>query len=420
MLGLVDDTIGVTEAGYKAQQMNAFFNIKTAEKGLQFGPSKCKTILVGKATEKVLNSELTVDSWKVTVEDNLETGETDFLETYEGQISIGKTDKTKYLGFTISNRGDNLVNITELKNKSIGVIRSIFNRLESLHLKKYYFECGMLFMNIMLRPSILYACETYYNLKESEIRQIERIEEGYMRRLLKTTKGCPINQLYFELGQIPARFEILKLRLLFLKYILDQEEESLINKFFKLQIQQPTKGDWGSTCISNLSELNMNLSLEEIKSMPKQRFKNILKQKILREAFEYLVRKKKGTKGKEIEYEELKMADYLLPNNIILSIENQRNIFAIRNMMVNIPANFSSQQKATGVVKCICGQIENMKHIYSCNYLNSDSELHEYGKIFFGTLTEQKEIFERFQINLEKRYELSINKSEKEKRKQTH
>ena len=71
-------------------------------------------MLVGKATERVLNSELTVDIWKVTVEDNLETGETDFLETYEGKISIGKTDKTKYLGFTISNRDDNLVNITEL------------------------------------------------------------------------------------------------------------------------------------------------------------------------------------------------------------------------------------------------------------------------------------------------------------------
>ena len=37
-----------------------------------------------------------------------------------------------------------------------------------------------------------------------------------------------------------------------LKYILDQEEESLINKFFKLQIQQPKKGELGSTCISNL------------------------------------------------------------------------------------------------------------------------------------------------------------------------
>ena len=65
--------------------------------------------------------------------------------------------------------------------------------------------------------------------------------------------------------------------------------------------------------------------------MPKQRSKNILKQQILKEAFEYLVRKK-GTKGKEIEYKELKMAEYLLPNNIVLSIENQRKIRAKRNM----------------------------------------------------------------------------------------
>ena len=42
ILGLVDDTIGVTEVGYKAQMMNAFFNVKTAEKGLQFGVKKCK------------------------------------------------------------------------------------------------------------------------------------------------------------------------------------------------------------------------------------------------------------------------------------------------------------------------------------------------------------------------------------------
>ena len=29
-------------------------------------------------------------------------------------------------------------------------------------------------MNCMLRGSILYAAETYYNLKECEVRQIER------------------------------------------------------------------------------------------------------------------------------------------------------------------------------------------------------------------------------------------------------
>ena len=35
-LGLVDNVVGITEAGYKAQQLNAFFNVKTAEKTLQF------------------------------------------------------------------------------------------------------------------------------------------------------------------------------------------------------------------------------------------------------------------------------------------------------------------------------------------------------------------------------------------------
>ena len=93
LLGLVDDTIGVTEAGFKAQQMNAFFNVKTAEKGLQFGPSKCKSMLIGKKTENVLNSELYVDSWKVKVEDNPNTGMTEFTESYEGPID--KTEAKK-------------------------------------------------------------------------------------------------------------------------------------------------------------------------------------------------------------------------------------------------------------------------------------------------------------------------------------
>ena len=64
-LGLVDDIIGVTEAGIKAQKMNAFINMKTAEKSLQFGPSKCKSMLVGKDLSTVINSSLMVDNWSV-------------------------------------------------------------------------------------------------------------------------------------------------------------------------------------------------------------------------------------------------------------------------------------------------------------------------------------------------------------------
>ena len=40
ILGQIDDLIGITEAGFKAQQMNAFLNVKSANKYLQFGPNK--------------------------------------------------------------------------------------------------------------------------------------------------------------------------------------------------------------------------------------------------------------------------------------------------------------------------------------------------------------------------------------------
>ena len=112
-----------------------------------------------------------------------------------------------------------MVNIKEMKNKSIWLIRKIFTKLNDLNLKKYFFECGIVFLNVMLRSSILYACKTYYNLKESEVRQLERIEESYLRQMFKTSKGCPITQLYLESGHIPSRFEIKKIRLLFLVLI---------------------------------------------------------------------------------------------------------------------------------------------------------------------------------------------------------
>ena len=101
-----------------------------------------------------------------------------------------------------------------------------------------------------------------------------------------------------SVGQHPARFEIQKMRLLYLKYILLQDEESLISKFLQLQLEQPTKGDWASTCLYDLKELQMNLTLEDIKLMSEQKFRNMLKSKVKESAFRYL-KDKQGSNGKE-------------------------------------------------------------------------------------------------------------------------
>ena len=101
ILGLVDDIIAVTEAGPKAHVMNVFLNVKTAEKSLQYGVKKCKTMIIGEDTENILNPKLFVDKWVVQHKEDA-TGETKLEENFVGQVEIEKSKEQKYLGFRLS------------------------------------------------------------------------------------------------------------------------------------------------------------------------------------------------------------------------------------------------------------------------------------------------------------------------------
>ena len=138
ILGLVDDLIGITNTGYKAQQMNAILNIRSAEKRLQFGVKKCKAMIICKKKDVLPTNQLTVDDWNVTHVDNPVTGVSELEERFQGLVNIEYTDNQKYLGFTLSNKNNNMININEMKKKSIWIIKKIFTRLDSLNLKKYY------------------------------------------------------------------------------------------------------------------------------------------------------------------------------------------------------------------------------------------------------------------------------------------
>ena len=45
LLEQVNHLIGVAESGFESKQPNSFVNVKTADKDLQFGSEKCKTMV---------------------------------------------------------------------------------------------------------------------------------------------------------------------------------------------------------------------------------------------------------------------------------------------------------------------------------------------------------------------------------------
>ena len=112
--------------------------------------------------------------------------------------------------------------------------------------------------------------------------------------------------LYLELGVIPIRFIIKSRRLNFLKYLLDQSSETLVNKVLVAQLTNPTRNDWGQTIKHDLEEIG--LEIDDVNNMTKKNFRTFVRNKTEAMAFEYLTDKKhKHKKVRKFYHNNLKM-----------------------------------------------------------------------------------------------------------------
>ena len=55
--------------------------------------------------------------------------------------------------------------------------------------------------------------------------------------------------------------------------------------------------------------------------------------------------------------------------------------------------------------------IENMEHVYNCNYLNIEEPIEEYLKIFTGNTKEKRTVLQRFEQNLNTREQIKEESS---------
>ena len=138
----------------------------------------------------------------------------------------------KYLGDLISNDGKNDKNIKARKDKGQGVVDQIISILESTVFGPFQFEVALILRASLLLNGILTNSEAWYGLKTADFENLEQVDEQLLRRILEVGSGCPKEMLYLETGSIPIRFIITYRRLMFLHYILSEDQDSLIYRCF--------------------------------------------------------------------------------------------------------------------------------------------------------------------------------------------
>ena len=84
------------------------------------------------------------------------------------------------------------------------------------------------------------------------------------------------------------------------------------------------------------------------------------------------------------------------------SITERKIEYALRNRMVMIPSNFSSNQNKE---HCPCGIIENMKQVYECEFWNDEQKFKEtpFEVIFNDNIEDQIKVSKKFYKHLQKR-----------------
>ena len=75
------------------------------------------------------------------------------------------------------------------------------------------------------------------------MRELEEVDECFLRRILNAHSKTPIEALYLELGCTPLRYIIKSRRINYLHYLTKLKKDELLSRFFQAQMKLPVKGD---------------------------------------------------------------------------------------------------------------------------------------------------------------------------------
>ena len=93
--------------------------------------------------------------------------------------------------------------------------------------------------------------ESWYGLTEEEISELEREDEQLLRKILEAPSKTPKCMLYLETGCKPLRYLIKKRQMMFFHYILKEDKNSLIRRFYDAQSKNPGRNEWVLTLKKN-------------------------------------------------------------------------------------------------------------------------------------------------------------------------
>ena len=249
------------------------------------------------------------------------------------------------------------------------MVSQIMSILEEIPLGRYKVEIGLILRKVMLLGCMLFNSEVWHCINEKNIRDLEKVDEYLLRRLLSAHPKTPIEMLYLETGAIPIKFIISLRRLLYLHTILKRSDSELTKRVYFAQKESPVKGDFSQLVAEDVKLIGK--TEQEITQISKKAFKKVATITIKNEALKHLRnRQQTHSKVNKIQYVKLQTQSYL--TSPLFSDHEAKVIFKLRTEFLNCKMNFKFMHPK-GDLKCpLCNtHNDTQQHILECEIIRN-------------------------------------------------
>jgi hypothetical protein len=394
-LTMQDDTLGISNCGYRTQKMNTFLNTQTNLMGLQFGRDKCEKMHIGKKPRNLdLCIDSKVDAWEVMVKKDQQ------VDTYIGKEVMKNVEEKTYLGHIIQKDGKNTKNITDKFNKAVGNVNKIISAINARPYGHHTYKAALLMRQGLMLSGMLRNSETWINITEADMTKLTMPDTMLQRKILSSSGNPSKVFMSLELGVIPVRNVIMAKRLNFLHYILNENTSSIIHQLYEVLKSDSRRGDFYNLVQKDLKKLNINMDDNTIREYSPVQWKKYVRSKVKENVLQNLTHENSMLeKTKDITFSELKLNDYLVENR---SINLSRIIFSLRSKTLDIKTWQPWKYFDNLCVMCELKE-ESISHFLNCEAYENISQENTWKDVRGNCVQRQYEIAEIAQARIKRR-----------------
>ena len=207
----------------------------------------------------------------------------------------------------------------------------------------------LLYQSLFL-PRLVYNCEAWSNISESDYKQLQNAQLAFLRRVMEVPRSTPVAATFLELGILPIRYEIEKRQLLFLKRILSRETCDPLLLTYEQMLRMNSEPNWANGVLDLRQKYSLPLNDTNIRNMSSQMWKFLVVGTVKKQAFSQLSAYARLQKSSHIN---------------VLGPQVVRVLFRAKLRMFDLKTNF--KRKYTSYSCPFCGaEPETFDHLFKC------------------------------------------------------